>query len=1103
MQVAWNWDELGTAGNNSMDACGLFDTDGDTNVNYSICITTSDSPATLSTVTIYSCGDAKVDRCTSQVDDLPGPYATTCTVNQQSTDPFPAGAASPTDTVASCTFVLSDIGQTSAVMTDVCSYPSKEPNSDPSDCVIIQDDPVALIEVIKDVVPNDPVPKFNLTVDGPANNDTSTVNDVSDGGSTGIIGLNPGNNGGIATVSESAGTNTTLANYSASINCVKRGTATVVASGNGTSLQVPVNDTDNIVCTIMNTRQTGNIKVVKDVVNDNGGTKTYADFSFTLDGTNYSFNPTTSPDGERTVTLPTGGTYSVVEPEANTMGYATSYSNCTDLTVVAGQTQTCTITNDDVAPQLTVIKHVITDNGGTHVASDFTMNVTGTNVSDSSFAGSEAPGTTVTLNAGKYSVGESGPDGYEASYSADCTGDITLGDTKTCTITNNDITATLQLIKTLIKDNSGTASATDWILTAQEEGEDPIIDEAGTTNDGGVTAETSTVDASAGIVYVLSESGPEGYTPGEWSCDGGILDGNNLTLQLAQNVICTIINDDVAQPAINIVKSGPATAHEGDTVTYTFDVTNTGDTATLAGVTVTDTVDAEVSNAVYVSGDTNNDGLLQKTETWHFTINYPIPEDTELVINIGEACGFDPAQTKVCDTDTHTLDVLHPEILVEKTASTEEANPGDTVTYTFTVTNIGDTPLSITKVEDKVGVVATQQGVYQSGDINENDLLDLSEVWIYTADYTIPADQDELVINTVEVCGQDVLEGEDCDTDTHTLVVLAEVIVTKYNDYNRNGVQNEGEPVVPDWEFTLSCDNPEFEDFLILAIDEVQALPCQDKTQSTGQDGTTTFADVRPDAIYRLSETIPEGSNWHFSGAECTGGEYSQQDEVVAVFAAQGATVNCKVGNYRDASLLLSKANDTPTPVNTGATVTYTLTVTVPDDSGAVFDAQVTDLPPEGFVYQTGTWTANSSVRGDIKNIVTTEPTYGSPGVWLLDKLLPGEVVTLTYQALISGTVSDGTYPDLAFAAGCDVPIDGEITACPEGGALFANVTNEDGSPFVGTNVSVVSPAVLAANITRYVNTGANDVWFNTIAAITLAGATLITLVRREQKGAK
>ncbi len=32
VSTTWNWDQLGTSGNNTMDACSLFDTDGDGNI---------------------------------------------------------------------------------------------------------------------------------------------------------------------------------------------------------------------------------------------------------------------------------------------------------------------------------------------------------------------------------------------------------------------------------------------------------------------------------------------------------------------------------------------------------------------------------------------------------------------------------------------------------------------------------------------------------------------------------------------------------------------------------------------------------------------------------------------------------------------------------------------------------------------------------------------------------------------------------------------------------------------------------------------------------------------------------------------------------------
>ena len=182
----------------------------------------------------------------------------------------------------------------------------------------------------------------------------------------------------------------------------------------------------------------------KHVVNDNGGTKTAADFNLHVkSGSNdVSSSPAAGSEAGTSYSLPPG-TY-VVSEDSPPSGYTpTGFSGDCDasgsVTVTAGGSVSCTITNDDQAATLIVIKHVINDNGGSKVAGDFTMNVTGTNVKPSaSFAGAESPGTTVTLNAGTYSVDETSDLGYTKSTSTDCSGSIANGQTKTCTITNDD-----------------------------------------------------------------------------------------------------------------------------------------------------------------------------------------------------------------------------------------------------------------------------------------------------------------------------------------------------------------------------------------------------------------------------------------------------------------------------------------------------------------------------------------------------------------------------------------------------------------------------------------------------------------------------------------
>ena len=110
-----------------------------------------------------------------------------------------------------------------------------------------------------------------------------------------------------------------------------------------------------------------------------------------------------------------------------------------------------------------MIKKVVNDNGGTAAPSDFTLSVNATDPTPASFKGADTPGVEVTLAPGAYSVAETGgPTGYTGSFSAACTGTIALGETKTCTVTNNDQPAKLIVKKIVINDNGGTKTAADF-----------------------------------------------------------------------------------------------------------------------------------------------------------------------------------------------------------------------------------------------------------------------------------------------------------------------------------------------------------------------------------------------------------------------------------------------------------------------------------------------------------------------------------------------------------------------------------------------------------------------------------------------------------------
>jgi hypothetical protein len=179
--------------------------------------------------------------------------------------------------------------------------------------------------------------------------------------------------------------------------------------------------------------------VIKHVVNDNGGGADASQFTMTINGVTAtggnSFPGAESPGTNKKVTP---GSYSVTE--SGPSGYDATFSSGCSGTISAGQTKTCTITNDDKPGHLVVIKHVVNVNGGKAKASQFSMKINGIVVQGANpFPGAESPGTNKTVNAGSYTVTETGPSGYILVPSADCSGTIQVGQTKTCTMLNHDI----------------------------------------------------------------------------------------------------------------------------------------------------------------------------------------------------------------------------------------------------------------------------------------------------------------------------------------------------------------------------------------------------------------------------------------------------------------------------------------------------------------------------------------------------------------------------------------------------------------------------------------------------------------------------------------
>lgn len=1399
--ISWQWDEVAWSGNNTGDACALFDTNNNNFSNYAVCVTISGNPAAQSGVSprIYTCNDSALEKCAGS-SLVSGPYQTACSVSQTATDPFPGppnkkkGAAYPNDTRALCVIKLSEVGAGAAVLKDVCSFPSQQPNSDPSDCVVTPTNNTAkYVEIVKDLNPAGSG-TFSLRVDG-----IVKASGVGDGGSTGQVEVD----GVDVDVSEVATGSTNLANFTTSIVCVDAAdpssspivsTSPTGETSRSAEFDFPRN-VDEVLCTITNTQKTGNIQVVKDVINDNGGDKTYADFTFQVNGGSaQTFVATTSPDGARTVSVPLGTTYTITEPEANLNGYSTSYNGCVSVTPVVGQTQVCTITNNDNPPSLTLDKILSNAHGGNATEGDWTLTATGpTTISGAGSAGNADVVSGATFSAGTYTLSESaGPAGYTAN-SWTCTNGVTVnpnsqitianGQTTVCTITNSEAAPALTLVKNVINNSGGTQEADDFVLrlngttqnspvmsnsnltatytvanvdsnTAYTLTEDASLTYAGsavscvddttqlgvphpvtlsegqsvtctiTNNDisptlqliksvindnGGVlvastwtlyaTPETNTVGATevsgaggfeptnvyANISYDLTETGLTGYTASNWDCvGGGTLVGNSLTLALAENVICTITNNDDA-PSLTLVKEvtnddgGERTANEWNLTatgtlneptnlsgnggatsgtgfkadTYTLgesgpDDYESGDWSCTNNVTVNENnqiilangqttvctiTNDDIAPELYVAKRVLNDnGGTMMSGEFKLYVNGSLLTNpgkgggdvndnsvtygfagtvagTEYSITEDEEDGYQNTGIECVDNDTQAA-LIHPVtlalnqsvtctitnndeqsyVIVDKTVTNDSGGSAVADDFDLTVDNnavldgiaypvipgthtVGETNLPgyVAGIWgrdcDQNGSVTVALGDTKTCTITNDDVapvLTLKKIvfsnnedreasdWTLTATPTAgdiisgnggDGVEDEQAVagvnytltESTEIDGEFDASNWQCTstagtfsnpnginneirmsvgadvTCTITNTERASVTVTKFNDYDRDGEKDDNEPVLPGWEFTLQAEN-ECDFILFLEVDNGFDIcdffcsffetDCYEyfEQQETGEDGTTTFTGLKPGVDHFLSETIQDG--WTWSNTYCSyknRESYGQivEDNNYEVYASPGETVECFVGNYRDAYMLIEKTNNRPEPTVVGDIVTYTLTVTVPEDSNPVYDASVTDLPPEGFNYIPGSETASKP------GAFLVHP-YASPGIWSLGDLYPGDVVTLAYQTRIADSASAGTYPDLAFAEGCDMPVDGE-SVCGEENAVLANVThiNEDGTPFVGTEVTIKAPQVLAANITRLVDTGAADIWRNLAVGTLLMGVAFATLFGRQKKGGR
>ena len=170
-----------------------------------------------------------------------------------------------------------------------------------------------------------------------------------------------------------------------------------------------------------------------------------------------------------------------------------------------------------------------------------------------------------------------------------------------------------------------------------------------------------------------------------YTCEHTVVDGDNGSYTNEACVIgedgfggdtgaevCDTTTTEVIHPAIHVEKSGtPTTTHDGETVTYTYDVTNTGDTP-LKDVDISAEDKCDPVTLASKHGDTSPGTLdvAASGEHWSFTCDYTVDHGDEdgdnNIKNTAEAEGFDKLDKRVTDEDDFTIKVVHPDVAIDK-----------------------------------------------------------------------------------------------------------------------------------------------------------------------------------------------------------------------------------------------------------------------------------------------------------------------------------------------------------------------------------------------------------------------------------------------------
>jgi len=236
------------------------------------------------------------------------------------------------------------------------------------------------------------------------------------------------------------------------------------------------------------------------------------------------------------------------------------------------------------------------------------------------------------------------------------------------------------------------------------------------------------------------------------NCGGSASDETSVQLSSARSSIEVVLE---AQDSRGFPISPLDTLSVGETITYVYTITNTGETSLNDLSLVDDRLGEIPLSRSTIAPWEHVTGSFSVTIT---EADLPGPFVNKVVVT-----AIDPSGKTVTDSDTLVLFDLSSDgaLTLLKTSDTTEAAVGDTITYTYTIANTGDVMLTdLVLIDDHIGEIPLSTTVLTSG-----------ESLTVTAIYTVTeADLPGPLTNAASVTGRGPVGGM---TVTETTVSVA------------------------------------------------------------------------------------------------------------------------------------------------------------------------------------------------------------------------------------------------------------------------------------------------------------------------------------------